>query len=171
MILPRATERLPAGNWAEPAADSVTLPYHERHHRRRRFKSDGGMEFMLDLARAEQLAAGDALRLESGALVAVRAADEALIAITAPTPALLMRCAYHLGNRHLPVQLDAERLLIQTDSVIAEMLVGLGAKVESVQAPFQPEGGAYAPGGHHHHHDDDDHDHGHDHGRHHHHDH
>ncbi len=122
------------------------------------------MEFMLDLPRAEQLAAGDALRLESGGLIAVRAADESLIAVTAATPALLMRCAYHLGNRHLPVQLDMDRLLIQTDSVIAEMLVGLGAKVESVQAPFQPEGGAYAPGGHHHHHHDhDDHDH-HDHG-------
>ena len=164
MILPRAIQRLPDGGWVEAPADSVTLPYHERHHRRRRFKSDGGMEFMLDLARAEQLAAGDALRLESGALVAVRAAIEALIAVTAPTPALLMRCAYHLGNRHLPVQLDADRLLIQTDSVIAEMLAGLGARVEFVQAPFQPEGGAYAPGGHHHHHHDDhDHDHPHHH--------
>jgi urease accessory protein len=160
LILPRATERLPAGSWAEPAADSVTLPYHERHHRRRRFTSDAGVEFMLDLPRAEPLADGDGLRLESGALVRVRAADEALIAITAPTPALLMRCAYHLGNRHLPVQLEAERLLIQTDSVIAEMLVGLGARVEFVQTPFQPEGGAYAPSGHHHHHHhDDDHDH------------
>jgi urease accessory protein len=163
LILPRATDRLPAGSWAEAPADSVTLPYHERHHRRRRFKSDGGMEFMLDLPRAEQLAEGDALRLESGALVAVRAAPEALIAVTAATPALLMRCAYHLGNRHLPVQLDAERLLIQTDSVIAEMLVGLGARVDFVQAPFQPEGGAYAPAGHHHHHDDDDDHHHHDH--------
>ena len=122
------------------------------------------MEFMLDLARAEQLAAGDALRLESGGLIQVRAADEDLIAISAAMPALLLRCAYHLGNRHLPVQLDAERLLIQTDSVIAEMLTGLGACVEFVREPFQPEGGAYAAGGHHHHHGDGhDHPHSHDH--------
>lgn len=163
MILPRATERLEAGQWGETPADTVTLPYHERHHRRRRFKSDGGLEFMLDLARAEALVAGDGLRLETGVIILVRAAKEDLISITASSRALLMRCAYHLGNRHLPVQLDEERLLIQSDSVIAEMLTGLGARTESVQSAFQPEGGAYASGGHHHHHDDDEHGHDHEH--------
>ena len=163
MILPRATERLEAGRWVEAPADTVTLPYHERHHRRRRFKSDGGLEFMLDLARAEALVSGDGLRLETGPIILVQAAMEDLMSITASSRALLMRCAYHLGNRHLPVQLDEERLLIQSDSVIAEMLTGLGARTESVQSSFQPEGGAYASGGHHHHHDDDNHGHDHEH--------
>jgi len=167
LILPRATERLAAGGWSETPVDSVTLPYHERHHRRRRFKTESGLEFMLDLARAEALVAGDGLRLETGEIILVQAAAEELMAITAPSRALLMRCAYHLGNRHLPVQLDEDRLLIQADSVIAEMVTGLGASIETVQSAFQPEGGAYASAGHAHHHG---HDHDHDH-EHHHHDH
>ena len=71
----------------------------------------------------------------------------------------LVRIAWHLGNRHLPVQLLGDRIRIRADHVIEEMVVGLGGHVDNILAPFDPEAGAYAGGGHHHHHGDDDHSH------------
>jgi urease accessory protein len=68
----------------------------------------------------------------------------------------LIRIAWHLGNRHLPVQLLGDRIRIRVDHVIAEMVEGLGAHVEAIEAPFDPEAGAYSAGGHHHHRADDD---------------
>ncbi|MCK8785030.1 urease accessory protein UreE [Roseomonas sp. NAR14] len=197
--LPRATAVLQAGQWDMTrtlATDFVTLDYDDRHRRRRRFVGEAGLAFLLDLPEATVLREGDGLLLENGSVVAVRAAPEPLVEITAESPGHLLRLAWHLGNRHLPAELSPGRILIRDDHVIVAMLRGLGATLRAVQAPFNPEGGAYgehnrsthqhfrdpthAPGhahGHAHGHDhahDHTHDHGHDHphghGHHHHHD-
>ena len=84
---------------------------------------------------------------------------EDLMEIHAHEDGDLIRIAWHLGNRHLPVQLLDDRIRIRADQVIGEMVEGLGGHVDLIQAPFDPEAGAYAGGGHHHHADDDDHHH------------
>ncbi len=105
-----------------------------------------GLAFLLDLAGATPIRDGDGLELEDGRIVAVEAAAEPLTEITAADPPHLVRLAWHLGNRHLPTQLNGDRLLIRRDHVIEEMLVKLGATVIHVEAPFDPEGGAYGHG-------------------------
>jgi urease accessory protein len=146
----RATRVIPAGEWPEPPADRVVLDHDRRHRRRLAMNGEGGTAFLLDLGAPMALRDGDALVLDDGRLVAVVAAAETLAEITAPTPADLIRVAWHLGNRHLPTQTFAERLRIRRDHVIEAMVTGLGAAVAAVEAPFDPEGGAYA--GHHEHH-------------------
>ena len=87
---------------------------------------------------------GDGIRLEGGGWLLVRAAVETLTEIACGDPGGLMRIAWHLGNRHLPTQIEAGRLRIREDHVITEMVGLLGGEVRTVQAPFDPEGGAYA---------------------------
>jgi urease accessory protein len=141
----RALEILQAGTWESAAAvDRIRLDYDERHRRRFRYVAEGGTEFLLDLPRAAVLNDGDGLRLDDGRVVAVVAATERLTQVTAPDAASLVRLAWHIGNRHLPAQLDAARILIREDHVITDMLRGLGATVEPISAPFTPESGAYA---------------------------
>lgn len=145
MTLLRATEVLPAGSWnAATAADRISLDYDERHRRRFRYVAAGGTEFLLDLPRATVLQQGDGLALDDGRIVAVEAAPEALTLITAADSASLVRLAWHIGNRHLPAQLAADHILIREDHVITEMLRGLGATVQPINAAFTPESGAYA---------------------------
>jgi urease accessory protein len=159
----RAERVEPQGHWpAAKARGSVTLAYDERHRRRLRLVSDAGEEFLLDLAQATALAEGDGLALSDGSWIAVKAAPEALLEIRGRSAHHLLRLAWHLGNRHLPAQIEAERILIRRDHVIAEMLHGLGAAVREIEAPFTPEQGAYATGGHHHHDHGDEHGHHHD---------
>ena len=166
--LPRAIKVLPAGGWVERTArDVVTLDFDDRFRRRRRYVGAKGLAFLLDLEEAVALRDGDGLLLEAGGVVLVRAAPEPLVEISAETPERLARLAWHLGNRHLPTEIRAETLLIRDDHVIVAMLRGLGALVQQVNAPFNPEGGAY--GEHNRHHDHahghgHSHDHGHDHG-------
>jgi urease accessory protein len=149
----------------EPA-DVVRLDFDQRNRRRMVFTTQSGSPILLDMARAVHLRGGDWLRLEDGSHVEVQALDEALMEISAHSDAELVRIAWHLGNRHLPTQLvpgeKGGRLLIRHDHVIADMAVGLGGHVRHVDAPFDPEGGAYSGGGHGHSHDharDHDHDH------------
>jgi urease accessory protein len=104
------------------------------------------------------------LACEDGSWIAVQAAPEAVYSITAPTAHHLLRLAWHLGNRHTPAEVQASRLLIRPDPVLAEMLKGLGGVVTETFEPFQPEGGAYGDGGHGHVHDDHEHRHEHGHG-------
>jgi urease accessory protein len=142
-----------SGRWPSGAArGTVTLAYDDRHRRRLRLASDAGEPFLLDLPRAGVLEEGDGIALSDGSWLAVKAAPEALLEVTAPTPTLLMRLAWHLGNRHLPAQIEAERILIRDDHVIAHMLEGLGARLRPIKAPFAPERGAYHDGGHPHDH-------------------
>ena len=122
-----------------------------------------GIDFLLDLAETTALRGGDALRLEDGRLIEIVAAPEPLAEIVATDIATMVRIAWHLGNRHLPTQLLGGKLRIRRDHVIEAMAKGLGGRVISIEAPFDPEGGAYAEadarghghshGGHHHHHD------------------
>lgn len=138
----RATNILPAGSW-DAAAHSVTLDYDRRYRRRLRFVSDQGAEILLDLPEAIHIRGGDALALEDGTCAEIRAADEALLEITAPSPDALIRLAWHLGNRHLSVQFLPGCLRILDDHVIADMVRKLGGRAEQKTAPFDPEGGAY----------------------------
>jgi urease accessory protein len=114
---------------------------------------ENGVEFLLDLAETTTLKDGDGIVLEDGRIVEVRAANEPLAEITARSPAQLVRFAWHLGNRHLPAALSGNRLLIRRDHVIEDMLESLGANVRHVEAPFDPEAGAYAHHDRHHGHD------------------
>ncbi len=165
----RATKVFPAAAASHVATDTVVLDFDHRHRRRLRMQGEGGLDFLLDLPEAVAIRDGDGLLLEDGRIVAVRASDEPLLEIRARDALHLVRLAWHLGNRHLPVQIEADRLLIREDHVIEAMLQSLGAVTAHVAAPFDPEGGAYDGGGHGHHHDDGDHSHAH--GHHHDHDH
>jgi urease accessory protein len=138
------------GAWPQEAAlDTVTLAYVDRHRRRIRLTTDAGDPFLLDLPRVEHLVDGDGLELDDGSYVRMRAATEPLIEISADRPTDLLRIAWHLGNRHLPLQIVDDRLRICDDHVIAAMVEGLGGRVRRVEAAFDPEIGAYA--GHPHH--------------------
>ena len=151
MQVKRAIARAAAGTWpVDETADCLTLVYDDRHRRRITLTTDGGADLLLDLAEAVTLADGDGLRLDGGGWVRIAAADEPVIDVTAPTPQALLRLAWHLGNRHTPAQILADRIRIRDDHVLADMLRGLGAAVRRVKAPFAPEGGAYAPSGHDH---------------------
>lgn len=137
----------PAGAWPRNSArTTVTLAYDDRHRRRVRLVADDGAEFLLDLPEALVLRDGDGMRLDDGTWLAVRAADEEVCDIACPTPGALARIAWHLGNRHLPVQVMGGGLRIRDDHVIVGMLEGMGAAVTRRKAPFDPEGGAYARG-------------------------
>jgi urease accessory protein len=145
--------------------DQVLIDFDRRFRRRFVLRTERGEDVLLDLPQAVRLRDGDGLCLEDGSVVRVRARPEALLEIGAADHAHLMRIAWHLGNRHLPVQFVGDRIRIRSDHVIADMVAGLGGQVREVEAPFDPEAGAYAAvGGHSHHdHDDDEiaHDHGH----------
>jgi urease accessory protein len=142
----RATEVLPAGSWAGEPADTVRLDYDLRTRRRIVLTGAGGVTFLLDLAEAPALRSGDGLRLEDDRIVAVEAAPERLLEISCSNGRELARIAWHLGNRHLPAEIAAGKILIRDDHVIAELVRALGAHVRLVERPFQPEGGAYAHG-------------------------
>ena len=140
-----------AGQWPrERARGTVTLGYDDRHRRRLRLESDAGEPFLLDLPRAGVLEEGDGLALSDGSWLAVQAAPEALIEVTASSAEMLTRLAWHIGNRHLPAQLEGSRILIRDDHVIAAMLEGLGARLRRIDAPFTHERGAYAAAPHNH---------------------
>jgi urease accessory protein len=133
------------GHWpAEAAIDSVTLAFVDRHRRRLRLVADSGNSFLLDLARTQHLADGDGLELDDGRYVRVCAAAERVLEIEGDGPTDLLRLAWHLGNRHLPVQALEGKLRIRDDHVIAGMVEGLGGRVTRLSAPFDPETGAYA---------------------------
>ncbi len=146
---------------AERIVDTVVLDHEERHRRRFTLTGLGGTEFLLDLQKPVPIKDGDALKLEDGGLVQVRAAPEALLEIRAENPTRLMRVAWHIGNRHTPAELGADALYIGVDHVLEEMVRGQGCLVTRVERPFEPERGAYEGG---HGHDHGHHDHGHAHG-------
>lgn len=144
-------------------ADRVVLDHEARHRRRMAMRGEGGLEFLLDLPEAALLRDGAALILEDGREIEVIAAAEPLAKISAKDAPTLLRIAWHLGNRHLPTELLGDQLRIRRDHVIEAMVIGLGGTVTLIEAPFDPESGAYAPGhgGHGHSHDHHHGDHGH----------
>jgi urease accessory protein len=163
----RATRVLGQHRWTQAAADTVVLDFDDRHRRRMAMTGTRGLEFLLDLEHATALRGGDALVLEDGRMVEVVAAPEPLIEIRGADPQHVVRLAWHLGNRHLPTQIMGKGLRIRRDHVIEAMVKGLGARIVEIEAPFDPEGGAYAevaPADSHAQHGHSHHEHGHDHG-------
>ena len=135
----------------EIAADHVTLAHDERHLRRKLLHLASEEMVMLDLKEPVMLADGDFLVLDDGSFVEVKAAKEELYEIIPQNQQHLSELCWHLGNRHLPAEINANRILIRRDHVIKDMLNGLGADVQEVVEPFQPVRGAYHSGhGHHH---------------------
>jgi urease accessory protein len=137
--------------------DVITLDHGDRYRRRIMLHADGGTSFLLDLDKADMLEDGDAVRLETGWLVEVRAAAERLVEIRTEDPLDLLTLAWHIGNRHVPAEITRDAIYIAYDHVLVDMLQGLGARVQIVERPFRPVRGAYhhhEHGGHsgHHHH-------------------
>ncbi len=145
----RACNVRPAGQWdAARAVDLVTLDAHERHRRRIVLTGERGTTFMLDLPQATALRDGDGLVLDDGAIVRVAGRPEPLVEISAANGHELARLAWHIGNRHIDVQIAGDKLRIRRDHVIEDMLRGLGARLAMIEAAFDPEQGAYAQGHH-----------------------
>jgi urease accessory protein len=167
-----------AGHWdSGSAVDHVLLDAHERQRRRVVLTGERGTTFLLDLPQVIALRDGDGLVLDDdGGIVRVIGRPEALVEIAAADSHALARLAWHIGNRHIEVQIVGDRLRIRRDHVIEDMLRGLGALLTPLDAAFDPEQGAYAQThghghAHAHGHDDRHHEHDHHHGRDHDHDH
>lgn len=142
---------------------TITLDETARHRRRMMLTSDrlasgGAISFLLDLPQARLLRHGDGLKLSDGRIVEVRAEPEPLMEVKGRDARHLVALAWQIGNRHLAAEIAADAIRIRRDHVIRHMLEGLGAAVTDIEAPFDPEGGAYAGHGHgSHHHDHHDH--------------
>ncbi|NYH18610.1 urease accessory protein UreE [Paraburkholderia bryophila] len=134
-------------------APTLTLAFDERRKSRLAATLDSGEEIALLLPRGTVLRDGDVLVADDGGLVRVVAAPEAVLVVRAKDALTLTRAAYHLGNRHTPVEVGADYLKLEYDPVLADMLKRIGATVDQVSMPFQPESGAYG-GGHKHGHDE-----------------
>jgi len=148
-----------AGHWPkEKATGTLTLDFDSRHRRRIRLTVDQGEDILLDLPKAVAMADGDGVQLEDGRWLMIQAATETIVEVTHKDPRQLVRLAWHLGNRHLPTDIRNDALRIRPDHVIEDMLHGFGAVLRKIDAPFQPEGGAYGGNNHHH---DHNHDHNH----------
>ncbi len=153
MDVRRASEIVPAGAWdAAAAADHVVLDADERHRRRTVLTGVHGTRFLLDLPEATALRDGDGLVLDDGSIVRVAGKSESLVEVAAGSTSELARLAWHIGNRHVDVQIAGERLRIRRDHVLEDMLRGLGAQLTPIEAPFDPEHGAYGHGRHDHEH-------------------
>ena len=133
-------------------APTLTLAYEARCKSRLAASLDTGEEVALVMPRGTVLADGDVLVADDGALVRVVAQSEAVLVVRAADATTLTRAAYHLGNRHTPVEIGACYLKLEADNVLEAMLIRLGVQVERATLPFHPEAGAYG-GGHRHGHD------------------
>jgi urease accessory protein len=176
--MPRATRVVHAAERLDtPAIDTLILPYAQRLAQKGFVFGIKGTCVELDFAEAVRLRTDDALVLDDGGLVEIVAEPEPLIEVRAADLAALARLAWHLGDRHVPIQVLERRLRLKRDPAVEALLQSLGAKIVTLDAPFEPEGGAYAApaGDHGHHHHDHAHDHhhhhdpGHDYGHNHHH--
>lgn len=146
----RLTRKLETGEGGGEYA-TLTLPFDQRNKSRQRVILDNGEEAALLLPRGAVLRTGDRLGGEvQGHAVRVCAADETLSLVVCPDRLLLNRVCYHLGNRHVPLQIGPDRVSYRHDHVLDDMVRGLGGTPVRLQAPFQPESGAYGHGGHRH---------------------
>ena len=159
--MPRVTSVIAAGHRHDrPVVDTVVLDYAQRNAQKVTVTGVKGGTFEIHLHEPARLRTDDLLVLDDGTLVEVVAAPEPLIEVRVADVAALARLAWHLGDRHVPVQVLPNRIRVRRDPAIEALLASLGAKVAVIEAPFEPEGGAYASShGHDHHH-------GHSHGHH-----
>jgi urease accessory protein len=140
----RSSEVRSSGGWAAATAiDRVVLDADQRARRRSVLTGENGTIFMLDLPKPTTIRDGDGLVLDDGSIVRVTGKPEPLVEIAAASAHDLARLAWHLGNRHTDVQVVSERLRIRRDHVLEDMLRGLGATLTPLEAPFDPEPGAY----------------------------
>ncbi len=128
-------------------ADRAILPFDARCKSRLLVTLESGERVALVVERGRLLRGGDRLRLDADREIEIVAADEALIEACSDDPLVIAKAAYHLGNRHVAVQVMPNRLRFLDDHVLAQMVAGLGLSATRIVAPFEPEGGAY---GHHH---------------------
>jgi urease accessory protein len=165
--------KIPRAAYKLDVRGQLKLPFESRQKSRLHTKLVSGEEVGLMLPRGEILRGGDLVTASDGRVIEIISQEEKTLHVEAGSPQALAKVAYHLGNRHVPVQVGEGFLRIAEDHVLEEMVKKLGAKVSHVEAPFEPEAGAYA-GGHQHdemghggkihdHHHDHDHDHDHDH--------
>ena len=139
----------PHATYGVKVHDQLRLPFELRQKSRQRARLASGDEVAIALARGEVLRGGDWLVASDGRVIEVVAQAEKVLHVECDTPQALARAAYHLGNRHVAVEIGAGWLRIAADHVLEEMLAGLGARLAALEAPFEPEAGAY--GAHHHH--------------------
>ncbi|MGB5276272.1 MAG: urease accessory protein UreE [Gammaproteobacteria bacterium] len=137
----------------------VTLPIEQRVRSRLRVKLDDGRDAGLFLPRGTLLRDGDRLASDNGDVIEVVAAAETVTTVHCHDVTLLARAAYHLGNRHVPLQVEDGWLRYQHDHVLDDMLMQMGLEVVVEQAPFEPEAGAYQQAAHGHHHSENHHSH------------
>lgn len=161
-----ASKLIPAGRGLAPSlirrAPHVELDWDTRQKSRFDATDSAGTRFGVFLPRGHIVRGGDVLVRDDGTLVVVRALAQPLLVVTpgnGGSPHDLLRAAYHLGNRHVPLEVRVDRLQLEPDHVLAEMLRRIGLQVALVDAAFEPEAGAYGPGSGHGHDHDHDHDH------------
>ena len=142
----------PGPAYAVRVADKLQLPFERRQKSRQRATLVSGEEVAIDLPRGQVLRGGDRVVASDGRVIEIVAQPERVLHIECETPRALVSAAYHLGNRHVPVEVGDAWLRIAYDHVLERMLQGMGAKLEILDAPFEPEAGAY---GAHHRHDNE----------------
>ena len=123
--------------------DTITLTYDQRFIRRKKLVSDNNFGFLVNLSETISLKKNDGFLLDNGSIILIKSAEEELLEITSNN---LMKITWHIGNRHIPCQIENERLLIQVDKVIENLIIKLGGHVKKVKEEFNPEGGAYGLG-------------------------
>ncbi len=157
---------------AERVVDTLPLGHRDRAINGVSVRATGGLELAIALDKATALNDGDALKLEDGTLVRIKAAPESLLEIRAENPLRLVRLAWHLGGHHVPAEMTSDALYVPNDAALGELARGQGCSMTVVERPFQPEAEVHhhAHGGdcgcghdHHHGHDHHGHDHGHGH--------
>lgn len=158
----KLTERLPKES--SEFTDELLLPFDERKRGRLKAMTVNGQQAGIFIERGDVMRDGTLLRSECGEVVRITAADENVTTAYSADPLTFSRACYHLGNRHVPLQIGDQWLRYQVDHVLDEMVILLGLELHHEQAPFEPENGAYAKGHSHH----NSHDHGHGHHEHHH---
>ena len=141
-------EKLGPGAGRAKAQRVLRLPFELRQKSRQRARLASGEEVALSLPRGEILRGGDLLLANDGTVIEVQAEPEAVLHVECASPAGLARAAYHLGNRHVPVEVGENFLRLAADHVLENMLKGMGVRITAMQAPFEPEAGAYAAGHH-----------------------
>ena len=147
-------EKIQTGNKTSNKANcSVTLVRDQREKSRLKVTLDDGREAGLFFEKGTTFKDGDLLiNTDGSVIIEIKAADETVSSVYCNDPLLLARACYHLGNRHVPLQIDKNLLRYQHDHVLDEMVKGLGLEVKTEQAPFEPESGAYAASSHSHSH-------------------